>query len=71
MERFLIEHGTNVPSPVIQFSLELYKREKENKHYLQGNDPGQADLADLQLFEDNDYKYIFSYQDCFSKFIIP
>ena len=31
---------------------------------------GQADLVDLQLFEDNGYKFILNYQDCFSKFII-
>ena len=30
----------------------------------------QADLADLQLFEDNGYKFILNSQDCFSKFII-
>ena len=31
---------------------------------------GKADLVDLQLFEDNGYKFILNYQDCFSKFII-
>ena len=30
----------------------------------------QADLVDLQLFEDKGYKFILNYQDCFSKFII-
>ena len=30
----------------------------------------QSDLIDLRTLEDNGYKYILNYQDCFSKFIV-
>ena len=46
MERYLIEHGTHVPHPVIQHFLDLcqdllgYEREEEHaQDYTQGNHP--------------------------------
>ena len=83
MDKHLRGHGTHVPRPVIQLFLDLCSicqetKGKKSTHKIIHKPiipetvgvRGQADLVDLQLFEDNGYKFILNYQDCFSKFII-
>ena len=83
MEKYLIEHGTHVPRPVIQLFLDLCQtcqetRGRKSTHMIihkpiipdTVGQRGQADLVDLQMVPDGGYKYILNYQDCFSKFVI-
>ena len=79
MEKFLIEHGTHVPRPVIQLFLDLCQTSQETRGRKSTHMPiipdtvgqrGQADLLDLQMVPDGGYKYILNYLDCFSKFVI-
>ena len=73
MERYLIEHGTHLPRPVIQLFLDLCQtcqetRGRKSTHKIihkpinpdTVGQQGQADLVDLQMIPDGGYKYISS-----------
>ena len=83
MEKYLIEHGTHVPRPVMQRFVDLCQtcqetRGRKSTHKIihkpiipdTVGQRGQADLVNLQMVPDDGYKYILNYQDCFSKFVI-
>ena len=76
MEKYLIEHGTHVPRPVIQRFVDLCQTRQETRGRKSTHkiihkpiipdtvgQRGQADLVDLQMVPDGGYKYILNYQD--------
>ena len=81
MEKYLVEHGSHVPRPVIQLFLDLCQisqatRGRKSTRKIVHNpiipdavgQRGQADLDDLQMVPDNGYKFILNY--CLSKYFI-
>ena len=81
MEKYLVEHGSHVPRPVIHLfprSLCQATRGRKRTHKIvhkpiipdDVGQRGQANLVDLQMVPDNDYKFILNYQDCLSKYFI-
>ena len=83
MEKYFVEHGSHVPRPMIQLSLDLCRicqatrgRKSTQKIVHKPIIPdavgqrGRADLVDLQMVPDNGYKFILNYHDCLSKYAI-